>query len=393
MGNERIRYLDGLRGLLAVIVFVHHFLYAFCPTIIFGGTYQEFLSGNLTLSRFFALTPINIFFNPGTAINFFFLLSGYVQTYHYFKKPELLFLQKSFIKRYFRLAIPTLAVVLLLYVFHKLHLIDRLHFPPNQLSYDWIKSMLPDSLNFWQSIRYGLLDCFNSKAQVYQILWTMPVELYNSWMILILLLVIHSIKNKIPFLIGWMFVQLFLLESYYGVSFTLGAFVAHLNVNSSSFSNFFSKKWVLWLCSIVGFYFASYPFMGYESSSKQSIYRLISFFDVYPHVISYIIGNTLLFGVILYSLKLQKLLSAKWLLFFGNISFMFYLIHFLILFSFSPWLFFKLFGVFHNGVSNYIITGTSTFIVITLISYALFKLIDAPILKGCNIMTKKIYGA
>jgi peptidoglycan/LPS O-acetylase OafA/YrhL len=392
MGNERIQYLDGLRGLLAIIVFVHHFLYAFCPAIIFGGTYQEFLSGNFTPSRFFALTPINIFFNPGTAINFFFLLSGYVQTYHYFKNPELTFLQKSFLKRYFRLAIPTLVVVLLLYAFHKLRLIDRLHFPPNQLSYDWIKSMLPDTLNFWQSIRYGLLDCFNSKSQVYQVLWTMPVELYNSWMILILLLVIHPIKNKTPIFICWMFVQVFLLESYYGVSFTLGAFIAYLNANSNNFANVFSKKWVLVLCSIVGLYFASYPFMGYESSSKQSIYRLISFFDVYPHVISYIIGNTLLFGVILYSIKLQKLLSSKWLLFFGNISFMFYLIHFLILFSFSPWLFFKLFGTFHNGVGNYIITGTATFILIALVSYVLYKLIDAPVLKGCNILAKKIYG-
>ena len=61
---------------MAVIVFIHHFLYAFYPWLVFGGEVESYRTGNWTVSRLFALTPLNIVFNPGTAINFFFLLSG-----------------------------------------------------------------------------------------------------------------------------------------------------------------------------------------------------------------------------------------------------------------------------------------------------------------------------
>src|SRR5687768_12215241 len=111
---NRVRYLDGLRGILALIVFLHHFLYCFAPTIIFGGEYREFLrTGPSTPAKLLALTPVNFIFNPLTAIIFFFILSGFVQTYNYFQKPDLKFLQKSFLKRYIRLAVPLIAVVML----------------------------------------------------------------------------------------------------------------------------------------------------------------------------------------------------------------------------------------------------------------------------------------
>ena len=200
MGDHRISYLDGLRGLLAIIVFVHHFLYAFCPGVVFGGDYETFLSGHCTAERIFALTPINILFNPGTAINFFFLLSGYVQCLPYFLKQDLFLVQKNFIKRYFRLALPTLAVVLMVFAFQHLLLIDKSHFPPNPLTHEWIQSMMPNTLTFFQTLRYGLFDCFNSKSQNYQVLWTMPVELYNSWMVLILLMLTHRLKTNWVFL-------------------------------------------------------------------------------------------------------------------------------------------------------------------------------------------------
>jgi len=392
MGDQRILYLDGLRGLLAIVVFIHHFLYTFCPTVIFGGGYEEFLSNQWSIERMFALTPLNLIFNPGFAINFFFLLSGYVQTVHYFRKPDLYFVQRSFIKRYFRLALPTLAVTLIVFAFHRLQFIHKDHFPPNALTYDWIQSMMPDSLNFFQTVWYGLVECFSSKTQNYQVLWTMPVELYNSWMVLILLMVTHHLKNKLSLFVFWLFIQLFFLQSYYGMSFTLGLLLAYFNTNTPSFGRFFSGKFIKLICLLIGIYFASYPFIGYQNSARQSIYNPISFFDAYPHVISYVFGNLLLFCVVLHSKTIQITLSKRVLKFFGDISFMFYLVHFLLLFSFSPWLFFTLFPLMHNSFANYLITGISTFVLITFVSFLLYKLVDLPVIKSCNSYTKKLFN-
>lgn len=381
MTEQRIHYLDGLRGLLAIVVFVHHFLYAFFPYLVFGGRPEAFASGAWTLERSFALTPLNLLFNPGTAINFFFILSGYVQSLRYFQNPDPLPVQRALVKRYFRLALPTLAVVLFIFVLHRANLVDRRHFPPNPLTWNWISSMMPDNMDLPQTVWYGLLGCFHSKAQSYQVLWTMPVELYNSWLVLVLLLATHRVKNKALLYTGWLLVQLTVLEGYYAMSFTAGLLLAHLQVHSATFHRLLAVPWIKYGCLTVGIYLASFPFTGYENSSRQSMYALISFFDHVPHVISYAIGNFLLFCFLLHAPRAQKLLSIKPLQFFGNISFMFYLLHLAVLFSFSPWLFLRLFKTFHNSPSNYLLTFLFSFAGVTLLSWLFHRLVDLPALR------------
>jgi peptidoglycan/LPS O-acetylase OafA/YrhL len=389
--SDRVRYLDGLRGVLAVIVFVHHFFYAFCPEFIFGGPYPEFLrTGPYSFYKLIGLSPVNILFNPGTAIHFFFLLSGYVQTYNYFHKPDLVFLQKSFLKRYFRLAIPTLVVVLIVYAFHKFNLYTKELIPKNPVTSDWVKAMMPDNLNFFQVLKHGVASCFASNSKYYQVLWTMPTELYNSWMILILLFITHNLKNKTWLFVFWIIVQLFILEAFYSVAFTFGMLICSFEKNSLKFRSIFSNPLVKLFCLLVGIYFASYPFVGYQGSTQRGFYSPISFFEKYPHLISYLFGDLLLFCFILHSDSAKKLFSKKIVLFFGNISYMVYLTHLFLLLSFSPWLYAKLAP--HVGYNlNLLLTGVISFGVITLVSLLLYLRVDKPVIKYCSIYTKKFF--
>lgn len=392
MATNRIKHLDGLRGILALIVFIHHLLFAFFPEVIFGGAEQEFMNtSQFNLKRLFALSPINILFNPGMAILFFFLMSGYVQTKVYFEKNSLVFLQKSFIKRYFRLAIPTVFVVFMVYVFHKLHLIHSDRFPVNNLSNDWAKSLLPDNLSFLAVLYNGAFECFVTNSRYYQILWTMPIELLNSFIVLMLALATHNLKNRIWLFGAWLFVQLFFLHSYNGAAFTFGMMIGYFQTNTLIFNGFFSRTYVKFLCWVLGVYFASYPYTGYQNAVINSIYKPISFFEVYPHIISYLIGVILLFCALSCSTKTQKLLSHKVCTFFGNISFMLYLVHFVLLFSFSPWIFQKLLPVTSFG-TNLLLTGVSSFVIISVTSYLLYRLIDKPVVEMCNKITTRVFG-
>lgn len=185
-------------------------------------------------------------------------------------------------------------------------------------------------------------------------------------------------------------VQFFLLQAYYGISFTLGMIICNLHVNSEKFKKLFSRSAVKYICLLVGLYFASYPFTGYQGSTAKSVYSPISFFDVYPHVISYITGNTLLFCVLLNAMRVKVLLTGKIFQFFGDISFMFYLTHFFLLFSFSPWLLYKL-GDIGSSSFRLVVTGIASFTIITLASYLLHKLIDKPVLRLTNIYSKKLF--
>lgn|GEM_PF-1745183 len=391
MINERVRYLDGLRGVLAIIVFIHHYFYAFCPELIFGGSFESYNStGPFSFYKIMALTPVNILFNPGMAIHFFFLLSGYVQTRSFFINQEISFLQKSLIKRYFRLALPILSVVILVYLFHNNYLIRKDLIPPNELTTGWVKSLLPNNLHFFEVILEGLSNCFRGNSHYYQILWTMPTELVNSFVVLALLLILHGLRHQLKIIVVLLLVQFFVLKEYYSVAFVAGMLFANLEVNSGKFNAFFSKMPVQILCLILGIYFGSYPFTGYQNAVAHSVYAPISFFEVCPHVISYLIGVIFLFCFLLYSKRTQALLSKKILLFFGEISFMFYLIHFLLLLSFTPWLYNTLKNN-GDGGADFIWTGVFSFGVISLVASVLTKLVDRPVINWCNRFAKRFF--
>ncbi len=113
--EPRISHLDGLRGFLALTIFVHHFLYCFAANFIVGGISKEqIISGKQTVYGIFASTPLNLLYNPGMAVDFFFILSGYVLSFTYFLKQDIVIVKQNILKRYVRLAIPVLALCLLL---------------------------------------------------------------------------------------------------------------------------------------------------------------------------------------------------------------------------------------------------------------------------------------
>lgn len=381
MTAERIKYLDGLRGVLAVIVFIHHFFYAFCPDLIFGGNYEYYLHrGPFSFYKMMALTPINIFYNPGMAIHFFFLLSGYVQTRNYFVSPNVSFIQKSLLKRYFRLALPVLSVVLLVYLFHATFLFRKDLIPENALTSAWVKSLVPNNLHFFEVIQEGLVNAFRGNSRYYQVLWTMPIELINSFVVLGLLLILHRLKHTVKILIVLMLIQFVVLKEYYSVAFVAGMLFAKLEVESFKFKTMLTNRVVHFLCLALGLYFGSYPFTGYQNAAANSFYAPISFFEVYPHIISYLIGILFLFCFLLYSKSTQRILSGKVFTLIGAISFMFYLMHLVILLSFAPWLYNELSNP-NDGGLDLLITGVASFLVISLASYVFTQLIDKPAIK------------
>ena len=76
METKKLAYLDGLKGLGCVIVFLTHFVYAF-----YYGMYQFqpescHLPGNLDIAV--GKSPLNLFFNGNTAVRLFLVISGYL---------------------------------------------------------------------------------------------------------------------------------------------------------------------------------------------------------------------------------------------------------------------------------------------------------------------------
>jgi len=120
------------------------------------------------------------------------------------------------------------------------------------------------------------------------------------------------------------------------------------------------------------------------------MYAPVSFFETQFHLVTYIIGNSLLFCFILRSQRVKIIFSKRIFQFFGAISLMFYLVHFMLLFSFSAKVYYSLrSGFSFNG--NLILTFVATFAAITGVAYVLTRYVDKPSLRVGNRYVKKLF--
>jgi peptidoglycan/LPS O-acetylase OafA/YrhL len=116
--KHRIKSLDSLRGLAALVVVLAH------TSVILG--YYKVLD----------ISPLHIFFTPHEAVIFFFLLSGYVLVYQYGARPGVNY-QEFIVARFFRLSFPYLASLVL-------YALLRLLFKPVYVDASWIGSVYWD---------------------------------------------------------------------------------------------------------------------------------------------------------------------------------------------------------------------------------------------------------
>ena len=78
----KLRYLEGIRGLAAIIVVLHHYILAFYPAMS-SANETQIHNETSYFEEVMAQIPLNIFYNGGFAVCIFFILSGYVLSNNY----------------------------------------------------------------------------------------------------------------------------------------------------------------------------------------------------------------------------------------------------------------------------------------------------------------------
>ena len=109
METKKIVYLDGLKGLGCVIVFLTHFVYAFYYGMYHFQPESCHLPGNLDIAV--GKSPLNLFFNGNTAVRLFLVISGYLLCRNFFLTGDKSRLVQSAWKRYLRLMPAVLAEI------------------------------------------------------------------------------------------------------------------------------------------------------------------------------------------------------------------------------------------------------------------------------------------
>jgi Predicted acyltransferases len=359
--NVKIEYFIGLKGMCAFIVVFHHFVFGFYPALYTGDINQTHTSKFLEI--YISNSPLNIFYAGNFVVCIFFILSGFLVTYKFFKYKDSKCIYSGAIKRYFRLVIPSVFSIVIVYIMMRLSLFYNQEVSQISKSEWWLGSFWTFQTNFLSMLREGLIGIFIGEQCNYNPpLWTMTYELYGTMLVLGLIALIGKNKNRYIFYA----IACFLFRNSYYLAFILGVYMCDLFTNDS-IKNILKtdKRIIIAIYFFSGIYFGAYPSTGHLEGTIYNNLYLPTISNVW--MFSHILGAFLVILSILNSKILKKVFSYKYIKKIGEQSFSIYIIHFCIMGSFSSYLFAKL-SKYLNYSGTFIITFILSFVLIYSIS-------------------------
>lgn len=368
---KKVTYLEGVRGMAAFMVVIHHFLLAFYPAQASGLVSQAHLpSVELAYHR----SPFIFLTNGEFYVFIFFTLSGFVLSKKFFQEKNMDYLVSASIRRFPRLFIPVAFALILAFIVLKL-----------SLNYNTETCVITRSV--WFGLLRGnpsifhFLGTFVFKAMFLTdnsyitVLWTISWELYGSFIVFSSLALTRNAKNS-----TLLFIVIFIVSALCQ-KFVFCAFILGIMLNYTSkfeVKKVLHKKVIIILFLIFGFLLGGFPHVNYMSTPTVAgtIYSYLN----HPIIIKCgdfinAIGAFFVILAVQQSLSLQRFFSTKALAFLGNISFSLYLTHVIVLRSFASFVFIKLYPLLGYNPS-FLFTFVPSMIVVFLLSYYMTIYVD-----------------
>jgi peptidoglycan/LPS O-acetylase OafA/YrhL len=372
--------LDGLRGLAAVLVVTTHHLSAFHPYAVFGDRAGHGLPA-FAWERLFFMPPLGLLTAGHFAVCLFFILSGYVLAMgHLGKGQDRFAILGAMLKRPVRLGGLVLFTVMLGAIAWSQGLYA------NQAAARWLPSMAwfglfwPggfDAPLFW---RHVLTAPFASAGIYNPPLWTIKIELYGSVYVYLFLLVLGRFR------FSWLAILLLLVYLRHGpyFGFFVGLALADLKQRGWLAGQSRTPAVLSVILMLGAFCLVSYP--GYVSPAflQGTLYGALPprapMFVGYP-----MLAACMAFAALLMHEPMGRWLSRPFWALLGRISYALYALHFLVLGTFTAWLFCCLLAFFNPATASAlaIIAG---FAMTMLLAHGVTLLVDQPVTRAANVI-------
>ena len=377
---HKIEALDSVRGIAAFIVIFWHFASIFYPAAMSGIGSPVHSQYDLLIYK----SPLSIFLTGNFAVVIFFLLSGFVLTVRFFSTPNASLFPAA-VKRYFRLMPVVLGSVLIGYAFMTLGL---MHFkevtPITGSGYANVYFLFDPSLV--GAIFQGVFSTFIAQQGILSynpVLWTIYYEMLGSLLVFGLATVAKG--NSKRWLL-YVIASVMFIDSYF-VPFIVGLALADLY---SSRPSFFAKIGSMasaykWFFLIFALSIAAFPVVG-DQAHWGKYWETLTLFKTslgLSKMILQLIAGTILISLALSWKGMINVLEKKPLLWLGKISFTLYAVHFLILYSLTCWLDFKLYPHFNYNAAALLALAFSLPVMFG-VAAVLHKYLEVPSIKAAN---------
>lgn len=329
--TSKVFYLDGIRGIAAFLVLVHHFTLAFLPAVYTmvptDGHWRQGREAAYGSSVFSVLT------NGNYAVCVFFVLSGYVLSRQYFLSGRAESLVSATSRRFIRLYVPVAVTLIIAYLLLKTGLFfnvsaSRIAHTEWWLGTFWLTD-IPES-----KLYYSLTGTmFSGDGFLDFSLWTISLELFGSMLVFAFLALTHKTRNR-GLALTALLAYFVCFEQYYYTAFLLGIalhFTKHWELRSAFWRTVLST--LLLIISLT---------LG---ASPNGLGRLLSPAWTTPNlvIVAHVLGSVGLIVSVLMSPRMQRFFSTRLARFLGYISFCLYLLHALVIGSFSSFVLLKLY--------------------------------------------------
>lgn len=360
--SSKIIPLESMRGLAAFMVFLFHFILGFMPQRHGQESATAIAGGNLMETPFFFLI------NGHAAVTFFFVLSGFVLSYSYFRKGNSAGLVGSIIKRWPRLfpiaLISTLISWLLikygLYSYSETALITNSQWMARfaHASGDFLNSTLNDA--FLQGFFFTF---FRGDENLNTSLWTMHYEFIGSLVVFALIPILNGLRGRLAIIVFLILMMAAFYISVYMCAFVMGCFLSYYRCQISNYKSILPLNKFMLVISLlfvmVAFGYTE-PGRGFYSFMQISDPGMMRSLRILIHCLAAVI----LIDVILNYQAVYAVFNSGIGRFLGRCSFALYVIHVPLIFSFSCYLFLSLI----NQI-GYRLTVFVTFILTTLLLF------------------------
>lgn len=360
-------YLDGLRGILCILVLIEHCINFYKPDVRFTE-----LSGTTgLLRRIVSATPLNIIYNGDMAVYIFFVLSGFVLSLTFNKTRKHEVILSGVIKRYPRIMLPVAGSMIFMYII--MCLTDK-----------FIGQAFGAQLLFiLEQILYQIP--FTHVALTNYPLWSMSFELYGSLLVFSLLAIFGHSKYKLYFYSLTMLYFFVAEDSIYYSLFVFGVILCEATKGGA----LKIKPTIRLALFLVGLLLATTPCARDNLTPYIGAYAYLKIFDQFQYakvsITTGVIGSMILFLSLLDSEMAIKILRTKVIKYLGKISFPLYLTHATVIYVISFVLHRKYEMV---GITEFLAATLLTMLISIPTAMAFEKYIDMPSIRLSQKLSK-----
>ncbi len=289
-------------------------------------------------------------------------------TYKFFKTRDYRIIISGAARRYIRLLVPVLFSVVIAYLLLKFSLFyNKETSAITTCCIATYYSFKPDFLGAIYQAFAGSF--FNGQVSYNIVLWTMTFELFGSFLVFGLAALINNIKRSHVFYGALIFLT---LNTVY-LSFILGMMLADIGTRKTNYLKYVQNNFFTLLMLIIGLFLGSFPNNRilddtlYKDMVLGSTFDSVNFYHTW--------GAFFIMVAIMNSNILKSFFSTRILSFLGKISFSMYIIHFIIVNSFTSFIFIN--AVKYTSYNNaFLITFVISVTFILFCSYFIYKYID-----------------